>query len=91
MATRYNWRAAVTLSPTPTPNSVPFISNHNYVFSANAREKLKRTCSHNWKTFTYLQEWVHDGRIPERARSKMREIISHIRMQIYVKQVLYIW
>jgi hypothetical protein len=48
-------------------------------------------CSHNWEAFNYLQERVHDGRIPEPARSTLHEIISLIRMQIYVKQVLHIW
>ena len=67
------------------------LDDRNYVISANAYEKLKWTCAHNWKAFKYLQERVHDVRISDRARSKMHEVISFIRMQIYVKQVLHIW
>jgi hypothetical protein len=67
------------------------LDDRDYGTSATAYEELKRTCSHNWEAFKYLQERVHDVRIPERARSKMHEIISLIRMQIYVKQVLHIW
>jgi hypothetical protein len=67
------------------------LDDHNYATAAAAYEKLKRTCTYNWEAFNYLQERVHDGRIPERARSKMREIVSLIRMQIYVKQVLHVW
>jgi len=67
------------------------LEDRDYVLSANAYEKLKRTCSQNWEKFNYLHEQVHDVRISERARSKMHEIISFIRMLIYVKQVLHIW
>ena len=67
------------------------LDDRDYGTSATAYEELKRTCSHNWEAFNYLRERVHDGRIPERARSKMREIISLIRMQIYAKRVLHIW
>ena len=67
------------------------LEDRNYVISANAYEKLKRKCLHDWEAFTYVQERVHDAGISDRARSKMHEIISLIRMQIYVKQVLHIW
>ncbi len=67
------------------------LDDRNYGTSATAYVELKRMCSHNWEAFNYLQERVHDMRIPARARSKMREIIGLIRMRIYVKQVLHIW
>ncbi len=67
------------------------LEDRNYAISANAYEKLKRKCSQDWETFTYVQVRVHDVRISERARSKMHEIISFIRMHVYVKQVLHMW
>ena len=67
------------------------LEERDYVTSANACEKLKRKCSQDWETFTYVQERVHDVRISERARNKMHEIIASIRMRVYVKQVLHIW
>ncbi len=67
------------------------LDDRNYGASATAYVELQRQCSHNWEAFSYLQERVHDAGISARARSKMREIVSLIRMQIYVKQVLHIW
>lgn len=67
------------------------LEDRNYPIYANAYEKLKRKCSRDWNAFNYVQERMHDVRISERARSKMREIINLIRIQIYVKQVLHIW
>jgi hypothetical protein len=67
------------------------LDDRDYGTSATAYAELKRVCSHNWEAFKYLQERVHDGRISERARNKMHEIISCIRMQIYVKQVLHLF
>ena len=67
------------------------LEDRNYIISANAYEKLKRTCSHDWGAFNYLQERMHDVRISERARNKMHEIITSIRMQAEVNQLLGIW
>jgi hypothetical protein len=60
------------------------LDDRNYAIYANAYEKLKPTCSHNWEAFTYVQERVHDAGISEQARNKMREIISLIRMRAEV-------
>ena len=67
------------------------LEDRDYVFSANAYEKLKRTCSQDWEAFNYLQERVHDVRISERARNRMYEIIKSIRMRVEVNQLLGIW
>jgi hypothetical protein len=67
------------------------LEDRNYVLCVNAYEALKEKCSQNWEAFNYLQERVHDARIPERAQSEMHEIVSLIRMQTYVKQVLHVW
>lgn len=67
------------------------LDDSDYTTSVTAYEKLKRKCSHNWQAFTYVQERVHDMRISERARNKMREIISLVRMRTCVKQVLHIF
>ena len=67
------------------------LENRDYIISANAYEKLKRTLSHDWEALNYLQERKHDVRISERARNKMHEIITSIRMQAEVNQLLGIW
>ncbi|MGB8310506.1 MAG: hypothetical protein WCE81_01425 [Halobacteriota archaeon] len=67
------------------------LEDRDYVLSANAYEKLKRTCSQDWEAFNYLQERVHDVRISERARNRMYEIIKSIRMRVEVNQLLGIW
>ena len=41
------------------------VEDRDYVLSANAYEKLKRTCSHDWEAFTYVQERVRDVRVSE--------------------------
>jgi hypothetical protein len=58
------------------------LDDSDYTTSVTTYEKLKREYSHNWEAFTYAQE---------RARNKMREIISLVRMRTCVKQVLHIF
>jgi hypothetical protein len=67
------------------------LEDRNYVISANAYEKLKKICSQDWEAFKYLQDRVHDVKISERARNKMHEIITSIRMLVEVNQMLGIW
>lgn len=50
------------------------LEGRDYVLSANAYEKLTRKCSHDWETFNYLQERVHDARI-SRWGNKIHEVI----------------
>jgi hypothetical protein len=52
------------------------LADRDYVTSANAYEKLMRTCSSNWEAFKYLTERVHDVSIPEKARERIHDIIS---------------
>jgi hypothetical protein len=67
------------------------LGDRDYATAATAYEELKRKCSFDWDAFSYLQERVHDARISERARNKMHEIISLIRMRAEVNQLLGIW
>jgi hypothetical protein len=67
------------------------LDDRDYGTSATAYEKLKRKCSHDWDAFSYLQERVHDARISDRARSKIHEIISLVKMRAEVNQLLGIW
>jgi ribosomal protein S19E (S16A) len=67
------------------------LEGRDYVHSVNAYETLKRKCSQDWEAFKYLQERVHDVRISEQGRNKMREIIMIIRMKVEVNQMLGIW
>jgi hypothetical protein len=46
-----------------------------------AAEKLLRKCSHNWETYQYLQDRVHDAWLPDRARQQLREIVRRIRVR----------
>jgi len=61
------------------------LADRDYITSANAYEKLKRKCSDNWEVFTYLQERVHDGGVPEWVRNDIYDIIYVIRGQVYLR------
>ena len=39
-----------------------------------AAEKLLRKCSTIWKAYQYLQDRVHDARLPDYARQQLRWI-----------------
>ena len=67
------------------------LEDRDYATAANACERLKRTCSHNWEAFTYVQERTYDVRISERARNKMHEIITSIWIRVEVNQLHGIW
>ena len=86
-----SWRMPVLEDLIEVDSIILDLEDRDYVISANAYEKLKRTCSQNWEAFNYLQERIHDVRISERARNKMHEIITSIRMRVEVDQLLGIW
>jgi hypothetical protein len=45
----------------------------------NAAEKLMQTCSRSGEAFQYVQERVHEGALPDRARNHVHLIIAKIR------------
>jgi flagellar biosynthesis chaperone FliJ len=51
-----------------------------------AAEKLLRKCSTSWEAYRYLQDRVHDARLPDSARQQVRQIIKKIQVQLHQRQ-----
>ena len=58
------------------------IADYKNNYADIAAEKLLRKCSTSWDAYRYLQDRVHDARLPDRARQQLRQIIKSINVQI---------
>jgi len=58
------------------------IADYKNNYADIAAEKLLRKCSTGWDAYRYLQDRVHDARLPDRARQQLRQIIKSINVQI---------
>lgn len=59
------------------------IADYKNDFADMAAEKLLRKCSTSWDAYRYLQNRVHDARIPDSARQQMRRIIKRVQVRIH--------
>ena len=59
------------------------IADYKNDFADTAAEKLFRKCSTSWVVYQYLQDRVHDGWLPDRARQQLRRILKRVQLQIH--------
>jgi len=59
------------------------LADYKNDYADMAAEKLLRKCSCSWEAYQYLQDRVHDARLPDSTRQQLRRIIHGIRMRTH--------